>query len=45
MFRELNMLVAEDILFAAPGTRWFTGKLVEWEAEGRRAASLKSAEI
>lgn len=32
------MLVAEDLLFAAPGTPWFTGKLVEWEAEGRRAA-------
>lgn len=32
------MLVAEDLLFAAPRTPWFTGKLVEWEAEGRRAA-------
>lgn len=36
--RELDMLVAEDLLFAAPRTPWFTGKLVEWEAEGRRAA-------
>lgn len=32
---EVDTLVAEDMLLAAPGTLWLTGRLGEWEAEGK----------